>query len=121
QLIPLAAALNLAAQIGIVVTGGAVRLTGSGLGCSTWPNCEPGQFTPQVFGASDWHGAIEFGNRALALIVFVVAVALAVLLLLHARRDPAHARRGVTALGVGIAAGVLIQAVVGGMTVWFEL
>ena len=39
---------NLVCQIGIIVSGGVVRLTSSGLGCSTWPNCEPGQFTPQL-------------------------------------------------------------------------
>src|SRR5690625_6697290 len=37
---------NLLCQMGIILSGGAVRLTGSGLGCSSWPNCEPGQFTP---------------------------------------------------------------------------
>ena len=39
----------------IVVTGGVVRLTGSGLGCSTWPECEPGQFTPVMHDAVSWH------------------------------------------------------------------
>lgn len=121
RLIPKVAWANLIVQIGIVVTGGAVRLTGSGLGCSTWPNCEPGQFTPQVRDASDYHGIIEFANRGLAAIVFVVAVTLAALFLLRSRYQPHRRRRGMEALAVGIAAGVLVQAVVGGMTVWYEL
>ncbi|MGC0251174.1 COX15/CtaA family protein [Pseudactinotalea sp. Z1748] len=119
--IPGVAWANLVVQIGIIITGGAVRLTGSGLGCSTWPNCEPGQFTPQLRDATDFHGAIEFGNRALAAVVFVVALSLVVLLVVAGRKQPHRRRRGLEALAAGIAAGVLIQAVVGGMTVWFEL
>jgi len=51
---------NIFAQGGIIVTGGAVRLTGSGLGCSTWPQCEPGHFTPEAFDASNIHPYVEF-------------------------------------------------------------
>ena len=47
------------ALVGIVITGSLVRLTGSGLGCSDWPTCEPGEFVP----AADFHGWVEFGNR----------------------------------------------------------
>lgn len=112
--------LNLVVQIGIIVTGGAVRLTGSGLGCSTWPNCEPGQFTPQIHGATDLHGAIEFGNRVLAAIVLTVAAVLAVLLVIRWRRSPREPRAAHW-IAIGIVAGVIGQAVLGGMTVWFEL
>ena len=66
---------NLVGQVVIVVTGGAVRLTGSGLGCSTWPECEPGQFTPVRHEATSIHPFIEFGNRTLTGVLVVLAVA----------------------------------------------
>ena len=66
-------------QIVIIGTGGAVRLTDSGLGCSTWPNCEPGQFTPAFHQASTIHPYIEFGNRTLAFVLGVVGVLVLVL------------------------------------------
>ena len=57
----------------LVVTGGAVRLTGSGLGCPTWPRCTDGSFTPH--GALGVHRLIEFGNRTLTFVLVAVAVA----------------------------------------------
>lgn len=107
---------NLVGQIVLVVTGGAVRLTGSGLGCSTWPQCEPGQFTPVMHEAATFHPYVEFGNRTLA-------GALAVVSLLAAwavwrQRDRATAFR---VLGLVPIVGVLVQAVVGGMSVRVEL
>src|SRR4051794_41345474 len=83
RLVALAA---LVAMVLIVVTGGAVRLTGSGLGCSTWPQCEPGSFTPVVHEATTWHPFIEFGNRTLTGVVGIVAIAVALLLLTDTRR-----------------------------------
>lgn len=67
---------NMISQMGIIVTGAVVRLTGSGLGCSTWPNCEPGQFTPRYHPEMGIRPFIEFGNRTLTgvLVVFAVAV-----------------------------------------------
>ena len=70
---PLAIA-NLVANIGIVVTGGAVRLTGSGLGCPTWPRCTDASFVPH--GELGIHGVIEFGNRMLTFALAAVAIAL---------------------------------------------
>ena len=70
---------SLVANTGIVVTGGAVRLTGSGLGCPTWPRCTEEDFTPH--GALDFHSAIEFGNRLLTFVL--VAVAVLTLSLIH--------------------------------------
>ena len=64
---------SLVANIGIVVTGGAVRLTGSGLGCPTWPRCTDESFRPH--GELDLHPAIEFGNRMLTFVLVAVAVA----------------------------------------------
>jgi cytochrome c oxidase assembly protein subunit 15 len=100
---------NIAAQGGIIVTGGAVRLTESGLGCSTWPQCEPGEFTPTWHGETAGHAFIEFGNRTLTGVVLIIAglVAIAVW-----RSRPELKWWGVVPL-----VGVLIQAGVGGLTV----
>lgn len=107
---------NLVAQIGIVVTGGAVRLTGSGLGCSTWPQCEPGQFTPVLHEATSWHPFIEFGNRTLTGVLGVLALAV-VWVVWRDRRRAAGLRR----LALVPLAGTALQAVVGGLTVLVDL
>ncbi|WP_246265012.1 COX15/CtaA family protein, partial [Acrocarpospora pleiomorpha] len=61
---------------GITVTGAAVRLTGSGLGCPTWPRCTPDSFVPAAHPEiSPINTAIEFGNRMLTFLVLAVAVA----------------------------------------------
>jgi cytochrome c oxidase assembly protein subunit 15 len=107
---------NLAGQVLIVVTGGAVRLTGSGLGCSTWPQCEPGSFTPAVHEALSIHPYVEFGNR-------LVSIALAVLAVVVAARvglDRSRAR-SFRLLGVVPLVGVLVQAVIGGLSVLGDL
>ena len=96
----------------IVVTGAAVRLTGSGLGCSDWPNCENGKLVAPL----DYHPAIEFGNRMFTGLV-VVAVVAAVLGSL--RREPR--RRDLVWLSWGLVAGVVGQIVLGGITVLFDL
>jgi heme a synthase len=107
---------NLVVQIGIVVTGGAVRLTGSGLGCSTWPQCEPGSFTPVVHEATTWHPFIEFGNRTLTGVVGIVAIAVALLLLTDTRRARPYRLLGLVPL-----VGVVVQALIGGATVLLHL
>ena len=108
---PLAVA-NLIANIGIVVTGGAVRLTDSGLGCPTWPRCTDQSYVPhQALGI---HGAIEFGNRMLTWVL--AAVAIATFLSLW-RSDRGRATR----LAVIVAIGVPAQGVVGGITVLTDL
>ena len=56
---------NLVAEVGIVVTGGLVRVTGSGLGCPTWPECVDGSITPTIEQPEGIHKYIEFGNRTL--------------------------------------------------------
>ena len=66
---------NLVAEVGIVVTGGLVRVTGSGLGCPTWPECVDGSVTPTVEQAEGFHKYIEFGNRTLTGVLVVLAVA----------------------------------------------
>ena len=94
----------------IVVSGAAVRLTGSGMGCPTWPNCEDGSLVPR--GATGEHGWIEFLNR---LFTGVVSVAV-VLAVLGARRlDPR--RPDLTRWAWGLVAGVAAQAILGGIVV----
>lgn len=96
----------------LVVTGGAVRLTASGLGCPTWPRCTEGSFTPH--GAMNVHSAIEFGNRTLTFVLTAIAVGTFVAAWQSGRRDV----RGLALLlGLGIPA----QAVIGGITVLTHL
>lgn len=116
RLVPRLAWANLVAQIGIIVTGGAVRLTGSGLGCSTWPQCEPGSFTPVLHEETSAHSLIEFGNRTLTGVLAVVALALAVAAW-RERGRPRWFRR----LALVPIAGVAAQAVIGGITVLADL
>lgn len=107
---------NLVAQIVIVVTGGAVRVTGSGLGCSDWPECEPGHFTPVFHEATTYHTVIEFGNRTLTFVLAVITVAVAVLVWSNRDRNLSYRR-----LGVAPFVGVATQAVIGGITVKVDL
>ena len=107
---------NLVAQIGIVVTGGAVRLTGSGLGCSTWPQCEPGHFTPQIHASMAINPLIEFGNRTLTGVLLVIAVVVALLVATDRRRPRSYRWLAMAPLLL-----VLAQAVLGGIIVIFDL
>jgi cytochrome c oxidase assembly protein subunit 15 len=108
---PLAVA-SLVVNVLIVVTGGVVRLTGSGLGCPTWPRCTEESFTPH--GAMDLHAAIEFGNRLVTFLIAAVAIATFV----AAWRV---GRPAVTRLALVLALGVPAQAVLGGVTVLTDL
>ena len=63
------------AQSVIVVTGGLVRLTGSGLGCPTWPECAPGSYVPTQELSEKVHSYIEFGNRLLTFVLSAVVIA----------------------------------------------
>jgi cytochrome c oxidase assembly protein subunit 15 len=103
---------NLVGEIGIVVTGGVVRLTGSGLGCSTWPECQPGSFTPVRTPASAYHDLVEFGNRTLTGVVGILA-----LLALWAVVTTWPHRRRLRNVAYGVLGGVAAQAIVGGITV----
>ncbi len=96
----------------IVVTGGAVRLTGSGLGCSDWPTCEEDRFVA----AFDFHPMVEFVNRA---ITGLVSAAIAVAVLGSLRRTPR--RRDLTWLSVGLVAGVIGQILLGKLVVETDL
>ncbi len=104
---------NILTQSGIIVTGGAVRLTGSGLGCSTWPQCEPGEFTPELHAEAGIHPFIEFGNRTLTGVLLIVALLLAI--------GVWNSRPDLKWWGLVPGIGVIAQAVLGGITVLVEL
>ena len=100
-------------NIGIVITGGAVRITGSGLGCPTWPRCDEDSFIPRAGGEhTTWQTAIEFGNRLLTFVVLGAAIAVFV----QVRRTRPHTRT-VEVLTWGLPIGILAQVVLGGITV----
>jgi cytochrome c oxidase assembly protein subunit 15 len=107
---------NLVAQIGIIVTGGAVRLTGSGLGCSTWPQCEPGQFAAKFHPETTYHQFVEYGNRTLTGVLSVIAIAALVLVWTDRSRVLSYRLLGAVPL-LGVAA----QAVIGGVIVLLHL
>jgi cytochrome c oxidase assembly protein subunit 15 len=100
----------LVTNIVIVLTGGAVRLTASGLGCPTWPQCSDGAFV--AHSSLGIHGAIEFGNRLLTFVLAAVVVATFVCAWWLQRAD-----RTVRWLTVAVALTIPLQAVVGGITV----
>ncbi|MGJ9405098.1 heme A synthase [Nesterenkonia aurantiaca] len=105
---------TLVSNIGIILTGGAVRLTASGLGCPEWPRCTPDSWVAtQEMGL---HGAIEFGNRLLTY-VLVLICALMFFALLRLRRS----HRPLFRMSLIILAGIPLQAVIGGITVWTNL
>jgi cytochrome c oxidase assembly protein subunit 15 len=98
-------------QGALVITGGAVRLTGSGLGCPTWPECSAGSFTPVATQIEPEHQVwIEFGNRLLTFALFFAALAVVIEVLKTKRRD-------LRPLAVGQLLGILAQGALGGITV----
>jgi len=106
--------LILVSNVVIVGTGGLVRLTGSGMGCETWPYCTPESLVPtQELGI---HGLIEFGNRTLTGVLVIVAL-LAFLSVVRLWRTRPELPRLTLAIGIGI----ILQAVIGGITVWLHL
>ncbi len=104
--------IALVALIAIIVTGGAVRLTGSGLGCPDWPTCDEGSLVPD----SDYHAWVEFVNRVITGAV-AIAVILAVLGALYLRPK----KPNLIWWAGGLVAGVLAQAILGGLVVIYHL
>lgn len=102
-------------QAGLVVSGGAVRITGSGLGCPTWPKCTSGSFTPVPHQAQGQvHVWIEFGNRLITLGLLSVSIIALVAVVLLKRGD-------IRALAIGQLVGILMQIPLGGLTVLTHL
>lgn len=112
------AVASLVANMGLVLTGGLVRVTGSGLGCSTWPQCEPGSYVPHPEAGA--HGLIEFGNRLLTFVLIAVAVGTFVAAW-RARDEAGRPRRDLRRLAFWAAIGVPAQAVIGGISVLTQL
>jgi cytochrome c oxidase assembly protein subunit 15 len=110
HLVPLAIA-DLAANVLLVVTGGVVRLTRSGLGCPTWPKCTDSSYVTHP--ALGINGIIEFGNRMLTYVLTAIAIAVVVAAWQH--------RGTVRRLAIGIALGIPLQAVIGGISVLSKL
>ena len=110
RLLRVVAWMSFLAETLIIGTGGAVRLTGSGLGCPTWPTCTADSLvaTPEM----GIHGVIEFGNRTLTGLVGILALAV-VILVWRMRRT----RRDLFVLALIVLGGVVAQAIVGGITV----
>lgn len=98
--------------VAIVITGSLVRLTGSGLGCSDWPNCEPGEFVP----AADFHGWVEFGNR---IVTGLVSAAVIAAVAASWWRRPRRA--DLVWWSLGLVAGVVFQIGLGAVTVLTHL
>ena len=96
----------------IIVTGGAVRLTGSGLGCPDWPTCEKGRLLPP----GEYHALVEFVNR---MVTFLVAGAVSLAVLCSRHRRPRRA--DLVRLSWGLVAGVVAQGLLGGLTVLLHL
>ena len=110
-----ATGLLLFLQSALVVTGGAVRLTGSGLGCPTWPECTEGSYTPVAHQAEPQLNVwIEFGNRLLTFVLVIASIVVVIAVLKSKRKD----LRG---LAMGQFLGIFGQGILGGITVLTDL
>ena len=105
---------TLVSLVAVTVIGAGVRLTGSGLGCSTWPSCEPDSFTPRS--ASDTHALIEFANRLVNAAIGLVSIAAVVGARLRSPWRPDLFR-----WALGVLAWVLANGLVGALVVWLHL
>ncbi|MDP4634601.1 MAG: COX15/CtaA family protein [Pontimonas sp.] len=110
----IAAWASLISQILIIGTGGAVRLTGSGLGCPTWPRCTEDSFVTTA--EMGFHGVIEFGNRLLTFVLIIIAIVMFAFVLRMRKERPELFR-----LSLGLGLGIPGQAVIGGVTVLTDL
>jgi cytochrome c oxidase assembly protein subunit 15 len=120
---------NLIGQVLIVLSGGVVRLTGSGLGCPTFPECVPGSYIPVVTQPQGVHKYIEFGNRMLTFVLTLLAVAALLAVVRYVRTRAEGEGRGnqhpssrvLLVLGAVPFLGVLTQALIGGISVLTKL
>lgn len=103
---------NLVIQVLLIVTGGLVRVSGSGLGCPSWPQCVPGSLAPVQLQPQGWHKYVEFGNRTLVSLVSIAAIAV-----LYAVWRWAGGRRDLMRPAWVVLGGVAAQALLGGLTV----
>lgn len=128
---------NVTAQVAIVVTGGLVRLTGSGLGCPTWPECTQGSLVPVAEQSEGVARLIEFGNRMLTFAVLVIAILALISVLRPELLDRLATRthlvsrnnfvevpptpKAAKLLAAAVLAGIFLQALLGGVTVLLDL
>ena len=110
------AVASLVANILIVVTGGVVRLTASGLGCPTWPRCTEDAYVAHP--ALGLHGAIEFGNRLLTFVLIAIAVLTWVTAMRTSPRPRRGTRRIATAMALGIPGDSVMAVMIGSMIIW---
>ena len=111
---------NLVAQTGIVLTGAIVRLTSSGLGCPTWPECVAGSIAPTSAQTESWHKYVEFGNRLLTFVLVIIALLTITAIREHNKSRAAIGlgrRRSLSLLAGGSLFGIFAQAILGGITV----
>ena len=115
QILAPASGFLLFLQAALMGTGGAVRLTGSGLGCPTWPECTPGSYAP-VPGQAEGllHSWIEFGNRLLTFVLVAAALVTLIAVLRAGRKD-------LRVLAAGQFLGIFAQGILGGITVLVHL
>lgn len=111
------AVASLVANMAIVWTGALVRLTKSGLGCATWPQCQPGSYVPRP--EDGLHGIIEFGNRTLTFVLAAIALGMFITAYRAWKAGAVAERMPVLAFGVGL--GIIAQAVIGGVSVLMQL
>jgi heme a synthase len=111
------AIVSLVMNIAIVATGGLVRLTGSGLGCPTWPRCTEESYVshPEL----GIHGAIEFGNRLFTLVLIIGAALTLISAVLY--RENGRPRTDLRWLAAALALGIPLQGIIGGITVLTQL
>jgi cytochrome c oxidase assembly protein subunit 15 len=109
-------------ECGIIVTGGAVRLTGSGLGCPTWPDCTSGKVSPISHPANGYHSWVEFGNRLLTFLLVVFAIASIVIAVAPVSKKlfPKNLKT-IRLLALSQILGIVGQAIVGGISVLTKL
>ena len=110
---------SLVLNIGIIVTGAIVRLTGSGLGCETWPQCNGTSYVTRP--EDGIHGAIEFGNRTLTFVLVIAAVATLVTAFRVKTTAAGEPTRRLRLLALLVLIGIPFQGVIGGITVLTQL
>src|SRR5690606_124142 len=113
RLLRVSAWVSFVLNVVIIATGGTVRLTGSGLGCTDWPVCTPGSLVPTP--ELGIHGIIEFANRTISGPLLIAAGLVVLLSLLRVKR------RDLSVISLLVLVLVLAQAVIGGFVVWLHL
>ncbi len=110
---------SLAVNMLIIVTGAIVRLTSSGLGCPTWPQCSGSSYVPRA--ALGVHGVIEFANRMLTFVLVAVAIGMAVSAFRVKATSAGAPMRPIRTLAIVVGLGIPLQGVIGGITVLTKL